>query len=95
MNEADSTWQGSKIQATKTETDAVVEKFGLNDGDHFISTLDETTPMNLIVLNNHFEAAQAAQADWVSVFYWIEQVLSLLSMPKSMGIPLTVCRTGP
>lgn len=56
--------QGSKIQATKTEIDAVVEKFGLNDGDHFISSLDETTPMNLIVLNNSFEAAQAAKADW-------------------------------
>ncbi|RBA22492.1 hypothetical protein FPRO05_00839 [Fusarium proliferatum] len=56
--------QGSKIQATKTEIDAVVEKIGLNDGDHFISSLDETTPMNLIVLNNSFEAAQAAKADW-------------------------------
>ncbi|KAF5622660.1 hypothetical protein F25303_11995 [Fusarium sp. NRRL 25303] len=73
--------QGSKIQATKTEIDAVVEKFGLNDGDHFISTLDETTPMNLIVLNNHFEAALAAKADWDHEMMESSTTISYIWMP--------------
>ncbi|CVK94859.1 uncharacterized protein FMAN_13167 [Fusarium mangiferae] len=56
--------QGSKIQATKTEIDAVVQKFGVEAGDGYISTLDEKTPMNLIFLSNIFEAVQAVKADW-------------------------------
>ncbi|EWY84212.1 hypothetical protein FOYG_13973 [Fusarium oxysporum NRRL 32931] len=56
--------QASKIQTTRKEVDAVVKKFGLNSGDRYISTLDETHSMNQIVLNNSVEAAQAAKADW-------------------------------
>jgi hypothetical protein len=55
-----------------------VKKFGLNSGDRYISTLDETLSMNQIVLNNSVEAAQAAKADWVSLCYRMQQVLSLL-----------------
>ncbi|EGU84326.1 hypothetical protein FOXB_05157 [Fusarium oxysporum f. sp. conglutinans Fo5176] len=56
--------QASKVQTTRKEVDAVVKKFGLNSGDRYISTLDETLSMNQIVLNNSVEAAQAAKADW-------------------------------
>ncbi|KAF4436094.1 hypothetical protein FACUT_6666 [Fusarium acutatum] len=54
----------SKIQATKQEIDAVVEKLGLYDGDNYIGTLDETFSMNQTFLNNTVEAAQAAKANW-------------------------------
>ncbi|KAF4943604.1 hypothetical protein FGADI_13295 [Fusarium gaditjirri] len=56
--------QASKIQATTIEIDTVTKKFGVNSGDHYISTLDETFSMIQIVLNNSVEAAQAAKADW-------------------------------
>ncbi|KAG9495660.1 hypothetical protein J7337_012214 [Fusarium musae] len=56
--------QGSKIQATKQGIDAVVEKFGLYDGDNYIGTLDETFSMIQTVLNNSVEAAQAAKDNW-------------------------------
>ncbi|KAF5641481.1 uncharacterized protein FTJAE_4133 [Fusarium tjaetaba] len=64
MNKTDSIQQGSKIQATKQEIDAVVKKFGLYDGDHYISTLDETFSMIQTVLNDSVEAAQAAKDNW-------------------------------
>ncbi|KAF5565384.1 hypothetical protein FNAPI_1699 [Fusarium napiforme] len=64
MDKTDSIQQGSKIQATKQGIDAVVKKFGLYDGDHYIGTLDQTFSMIQTVLNDSVEAAQAAKVNW-------------------------------
>ncbi|KAI3578745.1 hypothetical protein IWW34DRAFT_622468 [Fusarium oxysporum f. sp. albedinis] len=73
--------QASKIQTTRKEVDAVVKKFGLNSGDRYISTLDETHSMNQIVLNNSVEAAQAAKADWDREMMEANTVVSYIWIP--------------
>ncbi|KAM0081053.1 hypothetical protein ACKRZS_006788 [Fusarium odoratissimum] len=73
--------QASKIQTMRKEVDAVVKKFGLNSGDRYISTLDETHSMNQIVLNNSVEAAQAAKADWDREMMEANTVASYIWIP--------------
>ncbi|RYC81729.1 hypothetical protein BFJ63_vAg15374 [Fusarium oxysporum f. sp. narcissi] len=73
--------QASKIQTTTKEIDTVVKKFGLNSGDHYISTFDETHSMNQIVLNNSVEAAQAAKADWDREMMEANTVASYIWIP--------------
>ncbi|KAF5985662.1 hypothetical protein FCOIX_2016 [Fusarium coicis] len=59
--------QASKVQAMKQEIDSVVKKFGLNDADNYIVTLDATFDMNQIDLNDSFKNAQVAIANWATV----------------------------
>ncbi|KAL9562014.1 hypothetical protein ACKAV7_013937 [Fusarium commune] len=73
--------QASKIQATTKEIDAVVKKFGLNSGDRYISTLDETLSMNQTVLNDSIEAAQAAKANWDHESMETNTVVSYIWIP--------------
>ncbi|PNP76020.1 hypothetical protein FNYG_10578 [Fusarium nygamai] len=56
--------QASKIQAMKQEIDSVVKKFGLNDGDNYIVTLDATFDINQIDLNNSVKETQVTIENW-------------------------------
>ncbi|KAF5692441.1 hypothetical protein FDENT_2963 [Fusarium denticulatum] len=66
--------QASKIQATTTEVDAVVNKFGFNSQGHYIAALDFKLAMLQKVLNDKFGVAQTSKENWVSLYYQMRQM---------------------